>query len=54
MTERAIPCAVTRGGTSKGLYFLGDDLPTDRAEVSDNQSCSNLLSGVGPSRWKRG
>jgi 4-oxalomesaconate tautomerase len=28
---RAIPCSVYRGGTSKGLYFLKDDLPADIA-----------------------
>jgi 4-oxalomesaconate tautomerase len=28
---RAIPCSVYRGGTSKGLYFLKDDLPVDVA-----------------------
>jgi len=28
----AIPCMVLRGGTSKGLYFLASDLPTDTAE----------------------
>ncbi|NNM71474.1 4-oxalomesaconate tautomerase [Enterovirga aerilata] len=27
--QRAIPCSVLRGGTSKGLYFLGRDLPAD-------------------------
>jgi 4-oxalomesaconate tautomerase len=31
MTQAAIPCAVMRGGTSKGLMFLADDLPDDRA-----------------------
>ena len=31
MTQTAIPCAVMRGGTSKGLMFLADDLPGDRA-----------------------
>jgi len=31
MTQTAIPCTVMRGGTSKGLYFLASDLPTDRA-----------------------
>ena len=31
MTQRAIPCSVYRGGTSKGLYFLKDDLPADIA-----------------------
>lgn len=29
MRQRAIPCSVLRGGTSKGLYFLADDLPAD-------------------------
>lgn len=27
-----VPCMVMRGGTSKGLYFLEDDLPADPAE----------------------
>ncbi len=27
--QTAIPCALMRGGSSKGLYFLQDDLPTD-------------------------
>ena len=31
-SQRAIPCSVMRGGTSKGLYFLADDLPSDAAE----------------------
>lgn len=31
-TQIAVPCAVMRGGTSKGLYFLADDLPSDRAQ----------------------
>ncbi len=104
MTQTAIPSSVLRGGTSKGLYFLAEDLPgdravrdavllaamgspddreidgmggghpltskvavvarsdrpdadvdylflqvwPDRAEVSDNQNCGNLLAGVGP------
>jgi 4-oxalomesaconate tautomerase len=102
--QRAIACSVLRGGTSKGLYFLAEDLPADRptrdsvllaalgspdvreidgmggghpltskvavvrrstradadvdylflqvwpdrAEVSDNQNCGNILAGVGP------
>lgn len=29
--QRAIPCCVMRGGTSKGLYFLASDLPDERA-----------------------
>lgn len=103
-SQLAIPCAVMRGGTSKGLYFLASDLPADvatrdqvllgamgspdvreidgmggghpltskvavvskserpgidvdylflqvwpdRAEVSDQQNCGNILAGVGP------
>lgn len=27
-----IPCMIIRGGTSKGLYFLERDLPTDTAQ----------------------
>ncbi|MBO6753418.1 MAG: 4-oxalomesaconate tautomerase [Spongiibacter sp.] len=27
--QKAIPCQVMRGGTSKGLYFLASDLPTE-------------------------
>ena len=30
--QRAIPCMVFRGGTSKGLYFLAQDLPAAEAE----------------------
>ncbi len=30
-----IRCMVMRGGTSKGLYFLADDLPTDEANRDD-------------------
>jgi 4-oxalomesaconate tautomerase len=30
MSDRAVPCMWMRGGTSKGGYFLKDDLPTDR------------------------
>ena len=29
--QTAMPCDVMRGGTSKGLVFLRDDLPADRA-----------------------
>jgi 4-oxalomesaconate tautomerase len=28
----AIPCTIMRGGTSKGLFFLADDLPADREQ----------------------
>jgi len=31
MTQRAIPCLFMRGGTSRGPYFLGHDLPADVA-----------------------
>lgn len=27
--QRAVPCTILRGGTSRGLYFLRDDLPED-------------------------
>jgi 4-oxalomesaconate tautomerase len=103
-SQTAIPRSVLRGETSKGVYFLTEDLPSersvrdavllaamgspdereidgmggghpltsneavvgrseredadvdylflqvwpDRAEVSDNQNCGNLLAGVGP------
>ena len=29
--QTAIPCMLIRGGTSKGAYFLRDDLPADMA-----------------------
>jgi 2-methylaconitate cis-trans-isomerase PrpF len=29
MSQTAIRCSVIRGGTSKGLYFRADDLPSD-------------------------
>jgi 4-oxalomesaconate tautomerase len=109
-TQVAIPCSVLRGGTSKGLYFLADDLPAersardcfllaamgspdvreidgmggghpltskvavvrrstrpgidveylflqvwpDRAEVSDQQNCGNILAGIGPFAIEKG
>ena len=31
MSQTAVPCDVMRGGTSKGLVFRRDDLPSDRA-----------------------
>jgi 4-oxalomesaconate tautomerase len=31
MPQIAIPCMLIRGGTSKGAYFLSEDLPADRA-----------------------
>lgn len=110
MSQTAIACLVMRGGTSKGLYFQAEDLPTDmktrdavllaamgspdareidgmggghpltskvaiirksnrpeididylflqvwpdRAEVSDQQNCGNILAGVAPFAIERG
>ena len=34
MTQRAIPCMFMRGGTSRGPFFLLEDLPAD-PEVRD-------------------
>ncbi len=31
MSQTALPCDVMRGGTSKGLVFRGEDLPTEHA-----------------------
>lgn len=109
-SQVAVACTVMRGGTSKGLYFLAEDLPSDRAardrfllaamgspdpreidgmggghpltskvavvsrsrrpgcdvdylflqvwpdraEVSDQQNCGNILAGVGPFAIERG
>jgi len=106
----SVACSVMRGGTSKGLYFLAEDLPEsiadrdkfllsamgspdpreidgmggghpltskvavvskseragidvdylflqvwpDRAEVSDQQNCGNILAGVGPFAIEQG
>jgi 4-oxalomesaconate tautomerase len=32
VTGGGVPCMLMRGGTSKGLYFLADDLPADPGE----------------------
>ncbi len=32
MRQRQIPCLLMRGGTSKGAFFLADDLPADPAQ----------------------
>jgi 4-oxalomesaconate tautomerase len=34
-TAAGIPCMLMRGGTSKGAYFLAEDLPADPAERDD-------------------
>jgi len=31
----SVPCSIMRGGTSKGLYFLKEDLPTDKAQRNE-------------------
>src|SRR5690606_18913875 len=33
--QDGIRCMLMRGGTSKGAYFLADDVPSDRAELAD-------------------
>jgi len=109
-TQVSVACSVMRGGTSKGLYFLAEDLPVDRAardsfllaamgspdpreidgmggghpltskvavvsrserpgidvdylflqvwpdraEVSDQQNCGNILAGVAPFAIEKG
>ena len=109
-SQVSVPGALMRGGTSKGLYFLANDLPADRAardrfllaamgspdvreidglggghpltskvavvsrsdregidvdylflqvwpdraEVSDQQNCGNILAGIGPFAIERG
>lgn len=35
MSDAGVRCTVMRGGTSKGLYFLADDLPADTAARDD-------------------
>jgi 4-oxalomesaconate tautomerase len=46
--QKAIPCALMRGGTSKGLYFHARDLPADR-RVRDRV----LLAAMGsPDPWQ--
>jgi len=34
MKEQSIPFLLMRGGTSRGPYFLRDDLPSDQNELS--------------------
>jgi 2-methylaconitate cis-trans-isomerase PrpF len=34
VTQNAIPCTFMRGGTSRGPYFLRDDLPADREAMA--------------------
>jgi 4-oxalomesaconate tautomerase len=43
MDQLAIPCSVMRGGTSKGLFFLACDLPSDR-EARDLVLCEAMGS----------
>ena len=61
MGQLAIPCMLIRGGTSKGAYFLRDDLPADvvardafQERISSRGSFlpinahNNVLSGGAP------
>ena len=41
--KQRIPCMIMRGGTSKGVFFLENDLPQDAAG-------SDPLEGDGKSR----
>ena len=34
MIQTAIPCTLMRGGTSRGPFFLRDDLPADREAMA--------------------
>jgi 4-oxalomesaconate tautomerase len=50
--QTAIPCALMRGGSSKGLYFLATDLPADEATrdavlVAAMGSDARQIDGVG-------
>ena len=40
--SRAVPTVVMRGGTSKGLYFLRDDLPEKIAHHQVRASAPDL------------
>ena len=42
----AIPCSIIRGGTSKGVYFLENDLPQNQA-LRDRVICA-AFGGVDP------
>ena len=53
MRQTAIPCAVMRGGTSKGLVFRRDDLPADDA-VRDAVLLLPTVPGPAPSRTATG
>jgi 4-oxalomesaconate tautomerase len=46
MPQRAIPFAHFRGGSSKGLFFKAEDLPTDPAER--DRLVLGAMEGVGP------
>ena len=50
--QRAIPCCLMRGGSSKGLYFQASDLPSNTAErdrilVAAMGSDARQIDGVG-------
>ncbi len=44
--QTLIPCAVMRGGSSKGAYFLAADLPDDAA--TRNAVVSSIMGGADP------
>ncbi len=46
--QTAIPCSLMRGGTSKGLFFLADQLPDDPA-MRDSILLAAMGSPDGPS-----
>ena len=46
MLMTAIPCSIIRGGTSKGVYFLENDLPQNQA-LRDRVICA-AFGGVDP------
>ena len=43
---KAIPCSIIRGGTSKGVYFLENDLPKDHA--ARDRVIQSVFGGVDP------
>lgn len=53
MSDEGIPCLWMRGGTSKGAYFLGSDLPSGGAERDDlllrimGSPDANQIDGIG-------
>ena len=42
MAQIKVPCAVYRGGTSRGIYFCEKDLPTDTKQREGGFFCVEL------------